>query len=142
MSFSLVGTNPRRTLRKRSLSQSSLIVRPRQIERAQAGSSWLSALFRRRSPHSARLLMIAHCIRNAGSPRCRGIVAATLPNAVTGLYACIMGLTTWAIFLIAAFLEVGGDAIIRMGLRGRGTILIVIGFAVLGSYGLIVNMVE
>jgi drug/metabolite transporter superfamily protein YnfA len=53
-----------------------------------------------------------------------------------------MGLTTWAIFLIAAFLEVGGDAIIRMGLRGRGTILIVIGFAVLGSYGLIVNMVE
>jgi drug/metabolite transporter superfamily protein YnfA len=86
--------------------------------------------------------MIAHCMRNAGSPRCRGIVAATLPNAVTGLYACNMGLTTWAIFLIAAFLEVGGDAIIRMGLRGRGTILIVIGFAVLGSYGLIVNMVE
>jgi drug/metabolite transporter superfamily protein YnfA len=53
-----------------------------------------------------------------------------------------MTIVPWILFLIGALLEVGGDAVIRMGLRGGGIILILIGFAVLGSYGLIVNTVE
>ena len=47
-----------------------------------------------------------------------------------------------AIFVCAALLEVGGDAIIRKGLRAPNIILIVAGFLVLGSYGLIVNIVR
>jgi small multidrug resistance family-3 protein len=53
-----------------------------------------------------------------------------------------MTLVAWILFVIGALLEVGGDAVIRSGLRGGGTILILVGFAVLGSYGLIVNRVE
>ena len=45
----------------------------------------------------------------------------------------------WLIFLLAALLEVGGDAAIRRGLRGGGLLFIVAGFVVLGSYGLVVN---
>jgi small multidrug resistance family-3 protein len=41
--------------------------------------------------------------------------------------------------LIAAALEVGGDAMIRAGLRGKGWLLVVLGFAVLGSYGIAIN---
>jgi drug/metabolite transporter superfamily protein YnfA len=42
--------------------------------------------------------------------------------------------------LVAAAFEVGGDAFIRAGLRGRGALLVAVGFAVLGSYGIIVNL--
>jgi len=42
----------------------------------------------------------------------------------------------------AAFLEVGGDAMIRKGLRGGGVALVMLGFAVLGSYGVILTMLE
>jgi drug/metabolite transporter superfamily protein YnfA len=52
-----------------------------------------------------------------------------------------MTIVAWVVFLIGAVLEVGGDVVIRMGLRGGGTILVVIGMVVLGSYGLIVNAV-
>ena len=45
-------------------------------------------------------------------------------------------------FLSAAFLEVGGDALIRKGLRGGGIVLIFAGFAVLSCYGLVVNTVK
>lgn len=48
----------------------------------------------------------------------------------------------WLIFVAAAVLEVGGDALIRKGLRGAGLALIALGFAALGSYGLVVNMVR
>ncbi|MDR3404878.1 MAG: hypothetical protein P4L99_20405 [Chthoniobacter sp.] len=48
----------------------------------------------------------------------------------------------WLIFVAAALLEVGGDALIRKGLRSQGVGLIVIGFLVLGAYGLVVNMVK
>jgi drug/metabolite transporter superfamily protein YnfA len=37
-------------------------------------------------------------------------------------------------------LEVGGDALIRSGLRGSGALFVVIGFGVLGSYGVVVNL--
>src|SRR5215467_16366621 len=42
----------------------------------------------------------------------------------------------------AAFLEVGGDALIRRGFRGGGLAAIVLGFVVLGSYGILVTMLE
>lgn len=45
----------------------------------------------------------------------------------------------WFIFVVAALLEVGGDAAIRRGLRGGGWLFIVAGFLVLGTYGLVVN---
>ena len=49
---------------------------------------------------------------------------------------------TWLIFVIAALLEVSGDAAIRRGLRGGGLLFILGGFVVLGSYGLVVNSVK
>lgn len=48
----------------------------------------------------------------------------------------------WLIFIGAAILEVGGDAVVRNGLRGSSLIIIMIGFAMLGSYGVVVNMVK
>ncbi|MBF0506310.1 MAG: hypothetical protein HQL09_05690 [Nitrospirae bacterium] len=48
----------------------------------------------------------------------------------------------WLIFVGAAVLEVGGDAVVRKGLRGNNLMIIMIGFAVLGSYGVVVNMVK
>ncbi len=48
----------------------------------------------------------------------------------------------WFIFIGAAILEVGGDAIIRKGLRGSGLIMILLGAAMLGCYGVVVNMVK
>jgi drug/metabolite transporter superfamily protein YnfA len=53
-----------------------------------------------------------------------------------------MAVGAWLVFIAAAILEVGGDALIRKGLRGSGLALIVAGFAVLGCYGLVVNIVR
>jgi hypothetical protein len=47
----------------------------------------------------------------------------------------------WLIFLAAAALEVGGDALVRQGLRGNRWILIVAGCIALSGYGLVVNLV-
>jgi len=47
----------------------------------------------------------------------------------------------WLVLLAAAVLEVGGDAIVRKGLRGSGIMFIAIGVIVLGSYGIVVNLV-
>jgi drug/metabolite transporter superfamily protein YnfA len=47
----------------------------------------------------------------------------------------------WSIFIAAACLEVGGDAIVRKGLRGGGLLTILLGCSALGLYGVIVNMV-
>ena len=49
---------------------------------------------------------------------------------------------TWLIFVLAALLEVGGDALIRRGLRGGGVVFILAGIAVLGSYGMVVNILK
>jgi drug/metabolite transporter superfamily protein YnfA len=43
------------------------------------------------------------------------------------------------VMVIAAALEVGGDALIRRGLSSAGPWLIVAGFITLGSYGIAVN---
>ena len=44
-----------------------------------------------------------------------------------------------AVLVLAAALEVLGDALIRKGLRGAGLGLVALGFVVLGSYGVVVN---
>ena len=41
--------------------------------------------------------------------------------------------------LAAALLEVGGDAVVRQGLRGGNVFLIVVGCVVLAGYGMMVN---
>lgn len=46
------------------------------------------------------------------------------------------------LMLIAAALEVGGDAVIRRGLTQRTALLVALGFLVLGSYGVVVNLVK
>jgi drug/metabolite transporter superfamily protein YnfA len=48
----------------------------------------------------------------------------------------------WFIFIGAAILEVGGDAVVRKGLRGNNLGILLTGFALLGSYGLLVNTVR
>ena len=48
----------------------------------------------------------------------------------------------WLIFIAAAVLEVSGDAVVRKGLRGSSLIFIMIGFVMLGCYGIVVNMVR
>ncbi len=53
-----------------------------------------------------------------------------------------MNWSAWIVFIAAAVLEVGGDALLRKGLRGSGFLAIAAGFLVLGSYGLVVNMVR
>jgi len=51
-------------------------------------------------------------------------------------------LTLWSIFLAAALLEVGGDAVVRKGLVGKNVALIVGGMLLLGLYGVVVNTVK
>ncbi|MGZ6142225.1 MAG: hypothetical protein ACXWLM_02750 [Myxococcales bacterium] len=47
-----------------------------------------------------------------------------------------------AILALSAILEAGGDALIRKGMRGSGLWLVVAGFVVLGSYGVVVNILQ
>ena len=44
------------------------------------------------------------------------------------------------LFVVAAVLEVAGDAIIRRGMQGTRPLLLLGGFVVLGSYGIVVNL--
>jgi small multidrug resistance family-3 protein len=48
----------------------------------------------------------------------------------------------WLVFLGAAALEVGGDAVVRRGLRGGGVLLAAAGCLLLAGYGLLVNAVR
>jgi drug/metabolite transporter (DMT)-like permease len=48
----------------------------------------------------------------------------------------------WLIFIGAAILEVGGDAMIRKGLQKTSLVFIISGVVVLGGYGLVVNIVK
>ena len=50
-------------------------------------------------------------------------------------------LVAWLIFLAAAVLEVAGDATVRKGMRGSGLAFIAIGCTMLGTYGVVVNLV-
>ncbi|MGD0238667.1 MAG: hypothetical protein ABSC55_29540 [Syntrophorhabdales bacterium] len=48
----------------------------------------------------------------------------------------------WLIFIGAAILEVGGDAVVRKGLRGSSLVLVLSGCALLSCYGVVVNTVK
>jgi drug/metabolite transporter superfamily protein YnfA len=48
----------------------------------------------------------------------------------------------WIAFALAAIFEVGGDAVVRMGIKSNNIILMLLGAATLGGYGLIVNSVD
>jgi drug/metabolite transporter superfamily protein YnfA len=48
----------------------------------------------------------------------------------------------WLIFVGSALLEVGGDAVIRKGLRGSGVAFIAAGGLMLAGYGMLVNTVR
>jgi small multidrug resistance family-3 protein len=48
----------------------------------------------------------------------------------------------WLIFVAAACLEVGGDAVVRKGLRGGGIAWIVCGCLLLAFYGVVVNLAQ
>ena len=52
-------------------------------------------------------------------------------------------MSTWIVtpvMIAAAALEVGGDAVIRVGLHGSRALVIALGFVILGSYGIVVNL--
>jgi small multidrug resistance family-3 protein len=53
-----------------------------------------------------------------------------------------LALVPLAIFVAAALLEVGGDAVIRQGLRGQKWPLILGGCLMLAVYGVVVNLVK
>ena len=53
-----------------------------------------------------------------------------------------MNYLVWLLFIVAALLEVSGDALVRRGLRGRAPLWILIGCAALALYGLLVNSVR
>ena len=53
-----------------------------------------------------------------------------------------MTLYAWIIFIAAAVLEVGGDAVVRKGLRGNLPWYLISGFTMLGCYGVVVNTVR
>ncbi|HEX7552846.1 MAG TPA: hypothetical protein VF378_04790, partial [Geothrix sp.] len=52
-----------------------------------------------------------------------------------------LSIIAWLIFLAAALLEVGGDAIVRKGMRGGGPAFLALGCLILGAYGVVVNLV-
>ena len=52
-----------------------------------------------------------------------------------------MPLFAWLVFCVAATLEVGGDAIIRKGLRGSSLAVVAVGLVTVALYGLVVNIV-
>ena len=53
-----------------------------------------------------------------------------------------MPIIAWFVFVAAALLEVGGDALVRQGLRRDRLMLIILGCLTLGGYGIMVNLVK
>jgi small multidrug resistance family-3 protein len=53
-----------------------------------------------------------------------------------------LSIVAWLVFVGSALLEVGGDAIVRRGLRGYNLIIIFAGGLMLAAYGLLVNTVK
>ena len=58
------------------------------------------------------------------------------------LWANHMQFLPWIVFALAAIFEVGGDAVVRMGIKNNNIVLMLLGAATLGGYGLIVNSVD
>ena len=53
-----------------------------------------------------------------------------------------MNFFAWFIFVCSALLEVGGDAVVRTGLRGHRWLFVLGGVVMLGLYGIVVNTVR
>ncbi len=53
-----------------------------------------------------------------------------------------LSIFAWLVFIGSALLEVGGDAIVRRGLRGYNFVIIIAGGLMLAAYGLLVNTVK
>jgi small multidrug resistance family-3 protein len=53
-----------------------------------------------------------------------------------------MSFVPWLLLVFAAVVEVGGDAVIRRGLRGRGMVWVLTGCVALALYGMVVNSVK
>jgi len=53
-----------------------------------------------------------------------------------------MSVLAWFIFVVAAVMEVGGDAVVRHGLRSRSIAWVLAGAAALAAYGVVVNSVK
>ena len=54
----------------------------------------------------------------------------------------VLALVPPIVFVAAALLEVGGDAVVRSGLRGRRWDVVVAGGLMLAAYGVVVNLVK
>ena len=53
-----------------------------------------------------------------------------------------MNRLVWLVFVGAALLEVGGDAVTRKGLHGRRLVMVAAGFVILACCGVVVNIVR
>jgi drug/metabolite transporter superfamily protein YnfA len=53
-----------------------------------------------------------------------------------------MQIVAWAAFVLAAVFEVGGDAVIRIGIKNNNIVVMVFGALILAGYGLIVNSLD
>jgi drug/metabolite transporter superfamily protein YnfA len=53
-----------------------------------------------------------------------------------------MQIVAWVAFVLAAMFEVGGDAVIRMGIKNNNLVVMVFGALILAGYGLIVNSLD
>ena len=53
-----------------------------------------------------------------------------------------MQFIAWIAFALAAIFEVGGDAVIRMGIKNNNVVVMIFGALSLAGYGLIVNTLE
>jgi drug/metabolite transporter superfamily protein YnfA len=51
----------------------------------------------------------------------------------------LMPIVAWLVFLVAAILEVSGDAVTRSGLRGHRSVYVLCGALMLALYGIMVN---
>ena len=53
-----------------------------------------------------------------------------------------MQIVAWIAFALAAVFEVGGDAVIRMGIKNNNLVVMIFGALSLAAYGLIVNTLD
>jgi drug/metabolite transporter superfamily protein YnfA len=53
-----------------------------------------------------------------------------------------MQIVAWVAFVLAAVFEVGGDAVIRIGIKNNNLVVMIFGALILAGYGLIVNSLD
>ncbi|HEV3257864.1 MAG TPA: hypothetical protein VG013_13345 [Gemmataceae bacterium] len=53
-----------------------------------------------------------------------------------------LSVLAWIVFVVAAALEVSGDAVVRKGLRGSGWLTVLAGCLILACYAPVVNLVR